>query len=162
AAVSADDRRESLTALDLLQSTMQRAVAEGASAFGDVGRLAEQESQFLNKALEMAGRRLDKSTVRSLMSGLVLISCMTQAFGFDGATTKPVDEESRRAAAVALNYSRAALHHIRQNPSKRVLYEEQEKILNHLNLNGVADEEVLKLYSGVLDEISQIQIADRE
>lgn len=108
----------------------------------------------------MAGRWLDKSTVCSLTSMLVLISCMTQAFGYDGA--KPVDDDSRRAAAVALNYSRAALHHIRQNPSKRVLYEEQEKILNHLNLNGVADEEVLKLYSSVLDEISQIEIADKE
>ncbi len=109
----------------------------------------------------MADRWLDKSTIRSWMSGLVLISCMTQAFG-ENPVPKPTDEEARRSAAVALNYSRAALHHIRQNPSKRVLYEEQEKILNHLNLNGVADEEVLKLYSSVLDEISQIQIADRE
>ncbi len=108
----------------------------------------------------MADRWLRKSTVRSLMSGLVLISCMTQVFGYDGPN--PTDDAGRRSAAVALNYSRAALHHIRRNPSKRVLYEEQEKILNHLNLNGVADEEVLKLYSGVLDEISQIEIADRE
>lgn len=110
----------------------------------------------------MAGRWIDKSTVRSLTSALVFFSCMTQAFGFDAAAPKQADEESRRSAAVALNYSRAALHHIRQNPSKRVLWEEQEKILNHLNLNGVADEEVLKLYSSVLDEISQVQIADKE
>ncbi len=111
----------------------------------------------------MAGRWLDKSTVRLLTGGLVLISCMTQAFGFDvPAQTQALDDDARRSAAVALNYSRAALHHIRQNPSRRVLYEEQEKILNHLNLNGVADEEVLKLYSSVLDEISQIQIADKE
>lgn len=109
----------------------------------------------------MAGRWLDKSTVRSLTGGLVLISCMTQAFGFDNSP-QTLDDDARRSAAVALNYSRAALHHIRQNPSKRVLWEEQEKILNHLNLNGVADEEVLKLYAGVLDEISQVQIADRE
>lgn len=110
----------------------------------------------------MADRWLQKSTVRSLTSGLVLISCMTQVFGFDSANSTPADESSRRSAAVALNYSRAALHHIRQNPSKRVLYEEQEKILNHLNLNGVADEEVLKLYSAVLDEIAQIEMADQE
>lgn len=121
----------------------------------------------------MAGRWLDKSTVRSLMSGLMLISCMTQAFGDDSATVTPVlaqstgtsstlNDADRRATAVALNYSRAALHHIRQNPSKRVMYEEQEKILNHLNLNGVADEEVLKLYSAVLEEISQIHIAEKE
>jgi hypothetical protein len=77
----------------------------------------------------------------------------------DGAT---LDEATRRSAAVALNYSRAALHRIRQNPSMRVLYEEQDKILNHLNLNGIADEEVLKLYTSVLDEITEIQLADRE
>lgn len=71
-------------------------------------------------------------------------------------------DEQRRSTAVALNYSRASLHRIRKNPSVRVLLEEQEKILNHLDLNGIADEEVLKLYSSVLDEISNIQLADRE
>lgn len=71
-------------------------------------------------------------------------------------------DDERRSAAVALNYSRASLHRIRRNPSVRVMIEEQEKILNHLDLNGVADEEVMKLYSAVLDEISQIQIGDRE
>jgi len=76
----------------------------------------------------------------------------------DDATT----DEQRRSTAVALNYSRASLHRIRKNPSIRVLMEEQEKILNHLDLNGIADEEVLKLYSSVLDEISNIQLADRE
>lgn len=75
-----------------------------------------------------------------------------------------VDQQdaARRAAAVTLNYSRASFHRIRRNPTLRVLTEEQEKILNHLNLNGVADEDVLKLYSSVLDEIAQIQLADRE
>ena len=71
-------------------------------------------------------------------------------------------DSQRRSAAVALNYSRAALHRIRRNPSVRVMLEEQEKILNHLDLDGIADEEVLKLYSSVLDEISQVQIAERE
>ncbi|WP_157605150.1 hypothetical protein [Schlesneria paludicola] len=75
---------------------------------------------------------------------------------------EPVTEKERRSAAVALNYSRASLHRIRRNPSVRVMLEEQEKILNHLDLNGIADEEVMKLYSSVLDEISQVQIADRE
>ena len=82
------------------------------------------------------------------------------------APTAPVvvapTDEQRRSAAVALNYSRAALHRIRKNPSVRVMVEEQEKILNHLNLNGIADEEVMKLYSSVLDEVAQVQIADRE
>lgn len=73
-----------------------------------------------------------------------------------------LSDEERRAVAVALNYSRASMHRIRKNPSVRVMMEEQEKILNHLDLNGVADEEVLKLYSSILDEISQIQLAERE
>ena len=77
------------------------------------------------------------------------------------AVVAPTDEQ-RRSAAVALNYSRAALHRIRKNSSVRVMVEEQEKILNHLNLNGIADEEVMKLYSSVLDEVAQVQIADRE
>ncbi len=80
---------------------------------------------------------------------------------FERVIEKLTDEQ-RRSAAVALNYSRASLHRIRRNPSVRVMIEEQEKILNHLDLDGIADEEVMKLYSAVLDEISQIQIADRE
>jgi hypothetical protein len=79
----------------------------------------------------------------------------------DGSSAA-ADEASRRAAAVALNYSRAAFHRIRQQPSYRVLYEEQQKILDHLNLNGIADEDVVKLYAAVLDEIAQIQLSDRE
>ena len=78
------------------------------------------------------------------------------------AATASLTDEQRRAVAVALNYSRASLYRIRKYPFKAVLIEEQEKILNHLDFNGIADEEVLKLYSSVLDEISGIQIADRE
>lgn len=121
---------------------------------------------ILDKAQEMARRWFDRSKVRVMTAALILIVCMTQAYSAEEPAPSQNDvkhdDDVRRSAAVALNYSRAALHHIRQNPSKRVLYEEQEKILNHLNLNGVADEEVLKLYSSVLDEISQIQIADQE
>lgn len=73
------------------------------------------------------------------------------------------DPDSRgRTTAVTLNYCRASFHRIRRYQSKRVLYEEQEKILNNLNLNGIGDEEVIRLYSQVLDEIGQIEIADRE
>ena len=73
------------------------------------------------------------------------------------------DPDSRgRSTAVALNYCRASFHRIRRYQSKRVLIEEQDKILNNLNLNGIGDEEVIKLYSAVLDEISKVQIADRE
>ena len=73
------------------------------------------------------------------------------------------DPDSRgRSTAVALNYCRASFHRIRRIQSKRVLIEEKEKILNNLNLNGIGDEAVIKLYSAVLDEISQIDIAERE
>lgn len=80
------------------------------------------------------------------------------------ADSKPeVDErEQARATAVALNYCRASFLRIKRNPTKQVLVEEQEKILNNLNLNGIVDEEVINLYSGVLDEIGQIEIAERE
>lgn len=74
----------------------------------------------------------------------------------------PNPDSRGRNTAVALNYCRASFHRIRRYQSKRVLIEEQEKILNNLNLNGIGDEEVIKLYSSVLDEISRTQIADRE
>ncbi|MEK6258808.1 MAG: hypothetical protein AABP62_09315 [Planctomycetota bacterium] len=104
--------------------------------------------------------------MRYLLLAALLLREWSPAWAADpptapAATTVTTDEQ-RRSAAVALNYSRAALHRIRRNPSVRVMVEEQEKILNHLNLNGIADEEVMKLYSSVLDEVAQIQIADRE
>ncbi len=93
----------------------------------------------------------------TMIAGLLWAGMLNETRADDAA-----DELSRRNAAVALNYSRASFHRIRRYPSMRVLMEEQEKILNHLNLNGIADEEVVKLYTAVLDEIAQIQIGDRE
>ena len=79
------------------------------------------------------------------------------------AAGEPIaDEASIRSTAIALNYCRASFHRIRKYPTKPVLAEEQEKILNNLNLQGIEDPEVIALYTTVLDEISQIQIADRE
>ncbi len=73
------------------------------------------------------------------------------------------DADSRgRSTAVTLNYCRASFHRIRRHQSKRVLIEEQDKILNYVKLDSIGDEEVIKLYSSVLDEISKVQIADRE
>lgn len=92
-----------------------------------------------------------------MIAGMVWAGMLNEAQADDAAA-----EASRRNAAVALNYSRAAFHRIRRYPSMRVLWEEQEKILNHLNLNGIADEEVVKLYTATLDEIAQIQLGDRE
>lgn len=96
--------------------------------------------------------------MRSLKTAL-LVSLLLSA------ESLPAEEEidSRgRSTAVALNYCRASFHRIRRYPSKAVLLEEQEKILNNLDLNGIADEEVIRLYTAVLDEIGQVQIADHE
>lgn len=76
------------------------------------------------------------------------------------ATQEP--DSRGQSTAVALNYCRASFHRIGRIQSKRVLIEEKEKILNNLNLNGIADEEVIKLYSAVLDEISQIEVTETE
>ena len=73
-----------------------------------------------------------------------------------------ISDSRGRSTAVALNYCRASFHRIRRNPSRRILIEEREKILNNLNLNGIADEEVIRLYSSVLDEIRQVRIADKD
>ncbi len=78
----------------------------------------------------------------------------------DDNRTVPSDEA--KSTAVALNYCRAAFHRIRQSPTKVVLAEEQEKILNNLNLTSIQDPEVINLYSGVLDEINQVGLADYE
>jgi tetratricopeptide (TPR) repeat protein len=69
---------------------------------------------------------------------------------------------SARSTAVALNYCRASFHRLRQNPSRRVWFEEQQHILNNLNLREIADQEVIGLYTAVLDEVSKERIAEKE
>jgi hypothetical protein len=104
-------------------------------------------------------------SVRLMMvAGVVWAGMPTNLFAEEkkAEEKKQEPESSRRAAAVALNYSRASFHRIRRNPSVRVLWEEQDKILNHINLNGIADADVVKLYGSVLDEIAGVQLADRE
>lgn len=80
----------------------------------------------------------------------------------DSAESRDDDEQLRRTTAVTLNYCRAAFHRIKRCPSKRVLLEEQERILNNLDLNRVADAEVVKLYTAVLHEIGQTKILTKE
>jgi len=80
-----------------------------------------------------------------------------------GAAPRSPNSDSRdRAAAVALNYCRAAFYRIKSNGTKTVLVEEQENILNNLNLNGIADQEVVTLYTKVLEEIGGETIAEKE
>lgn len=77
-------------------------------------------------------------------------------------TAAPANEASVKATAVALNYCRAAFHRIRQNPTKQVLLQEQEKILNNLNLSAISESDVITLYTACLDEINQVGLADYE
>jgi hypothetical protein len=82
--------------------------------------------------------------------------------GTTTATPTSLPAPDAKETAVALNYCRAAFHRIRKDPTKTVLAQEQEKILNNINLDGIADHEVIVLYSSVLDEINQIGVADYE
>ncbi len=90
--------------------------------------------------------------------------CLVCAICSPAFADEPVvtEEIGRRQTAVALNYCRAALHRIRRNPHKRVFLEEQQRILNNLNLSKIADPEVIALYRAVLDEISQVEVSERE
>ncbi|QDT65528.1 tetratricopeptide repeat protein [Calycomorphotria hydatis] len=72
------------------------------------------------------------------------------------------DEQTARRSAVALNYCRSSFYRIRNAPTNQVMLEEQEKILNNLDLSGIADEEVIKLYGSVLDEINDTSLAQTE
>ena len=89
-------------------------------------------------------------------------SAIGQVSSAPETTATPATEVSRRNTAVTLNYCRAALHRIRRAPSKKVLLEEQQRILNNLDLNQIDDPEVITLYRSILDEIGQVEISDRE
>lgn len=95
---------------------------------------------------------------------LVLILCTPAPATVVGQESDPsaLTEAQRQRVAVTLNYCRASLLRIRRYPSKRVLVEERERILNNLDLNAIRDEEVVNLYSAVLDEINQTQILETE
>lgn len=121
--------------------------------------------------MSSAGRVLLK-TERSMsvrvLSRLLLCVALFAGLAMSTPSLHAADKRSKssdsrdRSTAVALNYCRASFHRIRKTPSKRVMLEEQEKILNNLNLDGIADAAVIKLYTEVLDEIAQIEIAERE
>ena len=93
---------------------------------------------------------------------VVAIGCLLSSPLIIAEDTATEEEIARRQTAVALNYCRAALHRIRRNPQKRIFVEEQQRILNNLNLSRIADSEVIALYRAVLDEISQVEVSERE
>lgn len=98
----------------------------------------------------------------SKRTALLIAVCSLLRTGGTAAEERQAKEDRARMTAVTLNYCRASFHRIRKYQSKRVILEEKEKILNNLNLNGIANEDVIKLYSSVLDEMNQIEIAERE
>ncbi len=105
-----------------------------------------------------------KYLCRVLLAVSIAVESMTSAAaaGTDPSSVTSATEVSRRNTAVTLNYCRAALHRIRRAPSKKVLLEEQQRILNNLDLNQIDDPEVITLYRSILDEIGQVEISDRE
>jgi hypothetical protein len=91
----------------------------------------------------------------------VALTAMSAAFA-DDAAAEQAQERDRYRTAVALNYCRAAFHHIRKTPTKAMLVQQQQQILNNLNLDGINDPEIIRLYTAVLDEIGDVEIAERE
>ena len=57
---------------------------------------------------------------------------------------------------------RASFHRIDNTRRNACWSKSRTTSSNNLNLNQIADEEVVRLYTAVLDEINHIQIADRE
>ena len=93
---------------------------------------------------------------------IALLSIVLLSSGLYADENAAHEESVRRTTAVALNYCRAALHRIRRQADKSVFLEEQTRILNNLDLNRIEDPEVISLYKSILDEISQVEISDRE
>ena len=100
--------------------------------------------------------------LRFILPTLVFSTVISFLFSIGSAAEGAEPKADARATAVALNYCRASFHRIRKYPSTEVLEQEREKILNNLNLEGIADPEVIRLYSEVLDEIGELPIVDKE
>src|SRR5580698_504606 len=109
--------------------------------------------------------QMPNSLLRAALAGAFFV-LLTGATPAPTSAPTPVpsrdDEALRRSTAVTLNYCRTSFYRIQRFPSVRVLVEEQDKILNNLDLNSIADQDVVKLYTGILMEISEVRMVDRE
>ncbi|MEZ6045605.1 MAG: hypothetical protein R3C11_08520 [Planctomycetaceae bacterium] len=101
-----------------------------------------------------------RGSLRMMLLILMTLFC-TQLFAEETPSTEE-SERLRRSTAVALNYCRASFHRIQKYPTPQVLMEERDNILSNLNLNEIDDEEIIRLYTGVLQEINNIELGDRE
>jgi tetratricopeptide (TPR) repeat protein len=105
---------------------------------------------------------LRPTLISTLLFSLFCASLPAEEPGAQNDEQAVREEQVRRTTAVALNYCRAALHRIRRQPHKHIFYEEQTRILNNLDLNQIEDPEVITLYTSILDEISTVEISERE
>jgi hypothetical protein len=109
--------------------------------------------------------QMPNSLLRAALAGAVFV-LLTGATPAPTSAPTPVpsrdDEALRRSTAVTLNYCRTSFYRIQRFPCVRVLVEEQDKILNNLDLNSIADQDIVKLYTGILMEISEVRMSDRE
>jgi hypothetical protein len=92
----------------------------------------------------------------------VLLTALSATVRADEKAADDAAEQQRFRTAVALNYCRAAFHYIRRSPTQQVFVQQQEQILNNLNLDGIDDPEIITLYTAVLNEINEIEIAEME
>ncbi|GIX03665.1 MAG: hypothetical protein KatS3mg113_0671 [Planctomycetaceae bacterium] len=118
--------------------------------------------------MDSLGHSLKRLTVRiTTIAGmgagmLIMVSTLSGADDAQNHWPSAHADATAQRTAITLNYCRASFHRIRRNPSLRVLQEEQQKILNQLNLNGINDPEIIRLYGSVLDEMAAVQLAGRE
>jgi tetratricopeptide (TPR) repeat protein len=132
-------------------------------SLSSAGRARTGPAAFLHAALAAAVVCGVTGTTASATPTPTATAATTATTSTAAPTLSPREEEVlRRSTAVTLNYCRAAFYRIQKSPRPHVLVEEQEKILNNLDLNSIADQEVVKLYTGVLVEISEVRMSDRE
>ncbi|MCH5375588.1 MAG: hypothetical protein JJ992_16580, partial [Planctomycetes bacterium] len=100
----------------------------------------------------------------SLCPVLPAVSAQEEASANSPGEEDKAEQERRQKVklAVALNYCRASFHRINKFQTQKVLKEEKQRILNNLDLSSIDDVEVIKLYTNVVDEISQIELVDTE
>jgi hypothetical protein len=115
--------------------------------------------------LVTAAKRLPhqrRDPMKKVILRTALLICVLMQKQLSAEPPSEPSEQNRRNIAVTLNYCRAALHRIRRAPSKSVMLEEQQRILNNLDLNQIEDPDIISLYRSILDEIGQVEISDRE
>jgi len=161
-ALLADEKPASKTAVDTAVEAEAEAAAKAeasaeASAEADTAAKAAAEAEAEAEAEAAA-----EAAAQAAQAAQEAAAQAAQEAARAAAAKQAEIERDRSATAVALNYCRAAFHRIRKHPTKDVMVQEQTQILNNLNLSGVADREVIQLYTAVLEEIHLVYVAEKE